>query len=334
MTTTTDIGHDDHNAYLWDRSAPVDADAAAIERALGEFTFTPEAQPARLGKTDTRYRFSTGLLLAASLLLASGAGFYFWRLSWPAGQSWTITRGAEPTLAVGATLQTHASEQAQIDIARIGTMKVGESTSLSLTTTTSTRHRLEMTRGTIDVRVWAPPARFAIHTPAGDVIDLGCVFRLEVEDAGTVKLRVETGWVQLANAFGESLIPAGASSSMAAGQRPLVPLYDDAAAPFAVAVRGWENTGDLAARAEFASAVTTHARPRDVFTLLMLAVRASGRDRAAFITRAAELAPPPSTVSAEKVAAGDDEGLWVWRGALPLPPPKSWWRNWADVLPR
>src|SRR5262249_945220 len=152
------------------------------------------------------------------------------------------------------------------------------------------------------VRVWAPPARFAIHTPAGDVIDFGCIFRLEVTDAGTVTLRVETGWVQLDNMHGESLIPAGASSSMTADRVPLVPVYDDADVAFTRAVREWEETNDPAVRAEAASVAAAHARPRDVLTLLMLALRASGPDRATFVNRAAELFPPPSTVSITKAA--------------------------------
>jgi hypothetical protein len=32
--------------------------------------------------------------------------------------------------------------------------------------------------------------------------------------------------------------------------------------------------------------------------------------------------------------AGDNREIWRWFDALPLPPPKSWWLNWPDALPR
>ena len=35
-----------------------------------------------------------------------------------------------------------------------------------------------------------------------------------------------------------------------------------------------------------------------------------------------------------KALGGDNDEVWRWYGALPLPPPKSsWWRNWRDGLP-
>ena len=44
---------------------------------------------------------------------------------------------------------------------------------LTLEETGPRKHWLRLNRGSIDVRLWAPPGRVALHTPAGDVIDLG-----------------------------------------------------------------------------------------------------------------------------------------------------------------
>ena len=63
------------------------------------------------------------------------------------------------------------------------------------------------------MRVWAPPGRVAVTTPAGDVIDLGCIFSLAVDDAGAAHLSVATGWVNLQNPHGNTFVPAGASAS-------------------------------------------------------------------------------------------------------------------------
>jgi hypothetical protein len=188
-----------------------------------------------------------------------------------------------------------------------------------------------MERGTVDVRLWAPPGFFALHTPAGDVIDLGCVFQLAVE-GDTARLSVRTGWVQLANPYGESLVPAGASSVMRPDSRPVVPIYDDAPAAFGAAVRSFES-GDATSTA--LSSIVATARPRDVLTVLLLAARQSGPDRATLVARAAVLAPPPPTADLAAVTSGDNEALWHWiDDGLTLPPVKGWWLNWRDALPR
>jgi hypothetical protein len=80
----------------------------------------------------------------------------------------------------------------------------------------------------------------AVQTPAGDVVDLGCIFALSVDDAGVAHLSVRAGWVELENAFGSRAVPAGASASMSADRLPQVPVYDEAREVFKTAVRALE----------------------------------------------------------------------------------------------
>jgi hypothetical protein len=49
--------------------------------------------------------------------------------------------------------------------------------------------------------------------------------------------------------------------------------------------------------------------------------------------RAADLWPPPAGVTVSGILRGNRDALWQWRDTLPLPPPKSWLRNWRDALP-
>src|SRR5207342_2667869 len=103
-------------------------------------------------------------------------------------------------------------------------------------------------------------------------IDLGCVFSLTVDADGVAHVRVETGWVQLENKFGETLVPAGASSAMTSDAPPVVPVYDDATAAFRDAVRLIEIGGTP--KIDFAlTLIDRDARARDVPTLLLLALR-------------------------------------------------------------
>ncbi len=328
------------DAYLWDRSGNVDPAVADLEARLAPLRFDPASHSLALRRVTRPLRtLVLAGTIAASLLVAVGLWYYHWRLEWTVDRAWSVTvQPAAPggastsaSLAVGESLQTIApASAARIDIARVGTIDATAGTDLTVSATEARRHRMRLERGTVDVRLWAPPGAVAIHTPAGDVIDLGCVFQLAV-DGDTARLSVRTGWVELANAYGQSLVPAGASSLMRPGSRPPVPVYDDAAAAFSSGVRAFE-AGDATSAA--LSSVVSTARPRDVLTILMLAERRSGPDRAALVARAAVLAPPPPMADLAAVATGDDNALWRWVDALPLPPVKSWWRNWRDGLPR
>jgi hypothetical protein len=311
-----------------------------IERRLAPVRFDPLTHPlpedaARVDRSFVRRRLLRSrwipLAAAASLLIGAGIGFSAWRWSWPEGRAWEVrsAAGSQGELSVGGTLQTDASEAALVEIARIGTMQVAGNTTLTLRSTTSNRHRLAMREGTIRVRVWAPPASVTLRTPAGEVIDFGCAFELSVtRDSSHV--RVTSGWVQLENDFGESLIPAGASSVMTTDGRPVVPVFDDAASGFLEAVRDHERTPT---DVEPVNRIVALARPRDVFTLLHLVQRHS--PAAARLTdRAAQLFAPPEEVDPARVAAGDLRALDRWMSSLPLPAPKGTWLwNWRDGFP-
>lgn len=333
MTHSTDDRLDD---YLWDPSAAPDDSVRRIEALFAGARFDPASKPLprldspRSARRTSRTRWLRGLAAAAVLLIVAGLSLAAWRWTWPDGRAWTVaaaTPGTPAALAVNAPFRTPASEPALVRVARIGTMRVAGGTALTLRSTDSNRHRLVLEEGTVRVRVWAPPFSVAFHTPAGDVFDMGCEFDLSVE-GGSSHVRVASGWVQLENFHGESVVPAGASTTMREGRQPGVAIFDDAGGGFREAVRRLEG-GDLAA----AATVVDRARARDVLTLLQLVQRDSaGSDRLA--ARAFELAPPPDPADLQRVLADDRTALDRWMRSLPLPSLKSgWWWNWRDALP-
>lgn len=323
--------HETQQDYLWDPSAPPDADVSAMERALAGVRLDPAARPLIV---PTRPRAGLRrpvivLAIAASVLFAAGAGLWAWRWTWPDGRAWTLRTGpAETPLEVGRGVTVPAGDRGVANIARIGTMRVNGGTSLELRATRGTRHRLRLHAGDVHVRVWAPPLSVVFETPAGEVIDMGCEFVLSVSGTES-RVRVLSGWVQMENGIDEVLIPAGASSEMNTSAGPGVPVFDDAAPGFRDAVRDIER----GAGGQQLAVILRLARPRDVYTLLQLADRQRGVAEP-LLRRAAELFPPPGDVTIGGILRGDREALWSWANALPLPSPKAdWWRNWRDALP-
>jgi ferric-dicitrate binding protein FerR (iron transport regulator) len=337
----------DREDYLWDPASKPAPEVQDVERRLAAMRFDAAQRPLRLpvpAPVERRPFLRPLLALAAMLaLVAIGASsLWVWRWSWPAGAAWpvTIERQSSPGIAETSQLPQDrpllldGTATARIRIARIGTMRVAPGSTLTVVETTSQRHRVVLDRGSVNVRVWAPPGRFALKTPAGNVIDLGCVFDLTVDAAGASVVRVHTGWVQMENGWGESLVPAGTSSVMAAATRPGVPVYDDAAPAFGSNVRAIERAAAGGAPNGAIDTVLQTARPRDVLTLLTLARLREGSERRALLERAEVLFPPPPTVSVNAIVGGDIDQLWRWYGTLDLPAAKSWWLNWRDALPR
>lgn len=321
------------DAYLWDPAAEPHEDVRALEHVLADSRFRPTTAAWPASATSRRTFISwRPLAMAATIILAVAAGLGIWRWTWPAGRAWTIVSRPPSTpdvLAVGSTLQVPQSEGAVVNVARIGTMRVAGGSAVTLRATGSNRHRLTLERGSVRVRVWAPPFSVAFHTPAGEVRDLGCEFDLDVVET-TARVRVASGWVQLENDVDETLVPAGASSEMLRGRAPGVAVFDDAASGFRDAVRTLEGRSE--GHQESVEHVVRLARPRDVLTLLMLIERRVD-DREKLAARAAELWPPPKDVTVARIVRGDREALWRWRDTLPLPPTKGWWLNWQDALP-
>jgi len=329
--------------YLWDPNAPADPEVRVVEDRLAPARFDASRRPLSLPalRNPARLRIAAALAAAAALLIAVGLPTYWsWRWSWTAGAAWTAEiddtadhRAVKTTLAVDQPLRLARTRSARVDVARIGTMNVAPESALTLAETTSSRHRVRLDRGSVRVRIWAPPGVFALRTPAGTIRDLGCIFDLTVDGEGTARVRVDTGWVQMDNDYGSSLVPAGAVAEMRPLARPGVPIYADASDVFAAAVRAAQHSGDAAAHRELDTILHT-ARRRDVLTLLMLANVTATDMKQALLARAAELWPPPSGVNIDAIVSGDRDQLWKWHNALDLPPVKSWWRNWKDALPQ
>ena len=299
----------------------------------------PEPRPRGWAWSWPRLAIAGALVLAIAIAIA---GVYNIR---PGGATWNVTvlEGRPKVgwfrldhagkLAVGQWLQTDSSSRAEIEIGQEGVVEVGPNSRVQLVAAQRTDHRLQLRRGLIHARIWAPPGLFTVDTPWATAIDLGCMYTLKIADDGSGLLRVESGWVAFAYGGTESFVPAGASAQTRPRLGPGTPYFDDADPRVREALRrlDFERMSD-AERGAALDEVLTAARPRDGLTLWHLLQRVHPGERERVFDRLAELVPPGSSITREGVLRGERRMLEAWWDQLDLQP-LSWWRKWERPWP-
>ena len=299
-----------------------------LEAALGRETETA----ARVVSMRPSSRPRMGMAIAAAALIVLGISFV-WLYNRPTGvgptkASWQVTRldgapriGSESIssrgrLSIGEWLETDGSSRAQIAVGTIGNVDIDANTRVRLLETEPTEHRLELARGKMSARIWAPPRLFFVDTPSAVAADLGCAYTLEVDDKGDGKLQVTSGWVALQTKERESIVPQGASCETELGTGPGTPYFDDATKEFKDALKKIDFDKDPATKASALSAMLDHSRPRDTLTLWHLLPRVNGDDRVRVYEKMESFAPPPAGVTREGVLKLDEQMLNQWSDAL------------------
>jgi len=219
-------------------------------------------------------------------------------------------------LAIGEWLETDGSSRAQIAVSSIGNVEIDENTRVRLLETHDTEHRLELARGKMSARIWAPPRLFFVDTPAAVAADLGCAYTLEVDDRGASLLRVTSGWVALQLKDRESMVPAGAACETRPGIGPGTPYFEDSSAAFREALKRVDFDNDAAVRSAALTVMLNEVRPRDTLTLWHLLARVNGDDRVRVYDKMAAFVPPPPGVTREGILRLDQQMLETWRHAL------------------
>ena len=289
-------------------------------------------QTARAAKPSVFWMWQGKLAAAAVLLLVASLGV-FWvykssRVPQNAKPSWLVRRvdgaprigsehiSSDGRLAVGEWLETDGSSRAQIDVATIGNVDIEENSRVRLLETRADEHRLELVRGKMSARIWAPPRLFFVDTPSAVAADYGCAYTLEVKDDGGSLLHVTSGWVALESKDREMMVPMGASCETRPGFGPGTAYFNDVSPAFRDALSKVDFERDADVRRAALTSVLDQARPRDTLTLWNLFKRSDGPDRERLYDKIASFVPPPPGVTREGLLRFDEKMMAEWNDVL------------------
>lgn len=339
---TDDQSQPTNDDYLWDGSGEPDAEIVRLEALLQPLGH--KALPLLLPpRVPARRRFAVAAMqvmtAAASLVLVAAAAWFAsairppgWTVQSLAGAPSVANARIDPPsrLPVGQVLTTDGASRARIDVGSIGIVDVEPNSRVRLITSRAGEHRMALDRGRIRALIWAPPGLFYVNTPSATAIDLGCAYRLEVDDRGWGTVRVESGWVAYDYQSQESFIPKDAMCVTRPGFGPGTPCYEDVPAAFADAltILDFLPTTDVR-RAAALDTVLAGARTKDALTLWHLLSRGTPEERGRVYDRMAALVPPPPGATREAIVRGDRGPRDEWWGKLGLDT-ASWWRLWKS----
>jgi hypothetical protein len=290
----------------------------------------------RLGTAPTHEYVRTGFqswrfqaaAIAAGLVIAATLGIWWLRRGETpvaVSPSWEVQRidgtirigdsgvANKGKLSVGEWLETGKGSKAQINVASIGQVEIGSDTKVRLLQTQPTEHRLELARGKLSARIWAPPRLFFVDTPSAVAADLGCAYTLEVDDSGASVLRVTAGWVALELKDRESMVPSGAACKTRPGIGPGTPYFEDAAPEFRESLTKIDFDNDSASTKPALDVMLSHTRKRDTLTLWHLLARVDETERGKVFDKIASFVPPPTGVTREGILNLDQKMLDLWR---------------------
>jgi hypothetical protein len=299
------------------------------ERVRAELE-SPETQPpAVLGRRVNPWLAAAAA--AVAVLVGSVGGFLFtyrapsrWAVQVLAGtpELGGVALGREGKLAAGLSLVTDARSRAEVAVGRIGRAVVGPGSRVQMDRGGFTEHRLILEQGTLEVAITAPPRLFFVRTPSALATDLGCAYTLDVDSAGSSRLHVTAGWVELGGNGPVVMVPAGLVAEVAVGGRPGTPYPEGFPADARAALHRLD-TGSGGA-ADLGVVLGALHRPSDFITLRQqssvtlwhLLQRVTPDLRGPVYQRLAALSAPPAGVTREGILALDRPMLARWLRTL------------------
>ncbi len=224
-----------------------------------------------------------------------------------------VIEGGSNRIGVGQSLETDARSTARIAIADIGTVDVSPNSRVRLAETGKDQHRLELQRGKLHAKIYAPPRLFVVDTPSAKAVDLGCEYTLDVDKNGDSVLHVTGGWVALERGGRESVVPAGMMCKTRRGQGLGTPFSTEATEAFKKALDNFDFSRGGSASVQ---TIVREAEFYDMFTLWHLLSRVNSEDRGVIYEALARFVPPPAGVTREGILSKNKKMLDAWKAEV------------------
>lgn len=330
------------DAYLWDRSAPVDPFVADLERTLAPLAHRGGRLEAARGREGVRARGLrewrwVAIVSAALAVVLGGTLLVLQRQHTPAlpapaaheGAGWTVTgtgfttsEGPPVTTADGVRpstlVATDSGRTAALTSALGSVIEVAPGTRVGLVHAGGLAQRLVIESGTLFVQASVAKSDMHIASAAGEVtVSPGAACMVRVSEGGAGRVEVKTGQVRIDRDGVQARVAAQCAVALSA-RGPGTPVRSDAPRALAEVLAKLD---DLRAPADAASMkmaddllgkALSVCTQRDQATLWNLAQRATPGQRKQVIARAMALSTVVHKADTDALMRADAAAMDVW----------------------
>ena len=230
--------NDNEERYLDEGTPPVDEGVAGYERLLAPYRYRPEPLnlpgdgPGHAGpegrsegpsEESRPYLVSPHVIQAVLAVAAVFVAVMLLVAEFSDTGGWVV-RGVPGTELLSRGEWLSHEETAWIDVGQIGEVTVHPGSRVRLDDDGKENHALFLERGALDASIDARPREFQIGTPAGLSVDLGCVYRLEVDEKNVSRLEVSSGQVAFETEGRTVFVPEWYMTFARPGEGPVVPI--------------------------------------------------------------------------------------------------------------
>lgn len=231
----------------------------------------------------------------------------------------SLSQPSKRMLRRGEHIETGPGQSARIEVAELGQLTLDANSRLRVGDSSEIdgEHYLRLERGAVTASIFASPRIFQLGTPGGIAVDLGCVYRAEIEANGQTRISVIAGAVSLEALGNQVYVPQGASVWAGVGEGPGTPIQDAADPELRRIVRELDAGEAFRLESEAFHSLFDRARPEDSLSIWHLMNRAQGSERFVYAKLLDRLVPMPEGFEPDECVRAGSEGFAAWRDLQP-----------------
>jgi putative zinc finger protein len=215
------------------------------------------------------------------------------------------------SISLGQYIITDDSSRAELYVASLGTVIIEPNSKIKFVKSVEGEHRIELVYGTVDANILAKPRSFFVDAGKVSAVDLGCAYKISMDESGDGLLYVKSGRVSLETAGGrESMVPEGKFCVLKKDIGPGTPFRSDTSPRLKKALMDFD-FGDCGNTC--VNVILKNASKKDAVTLLNIMPRVDEEYKNKVYAQVSGYCSPPKNMPKDSIPKCDKiEKLNVW----------------------
>ena len=203
------------------------------------------------------------------------------------------------SINIGQYLITDDTSRAELTVGNLGTVTIEPNSKIKFLKDSDGESRIELVYGTIDANILAKPRSFFVDAGKVTAVDLGCAYKISMDEKGDGLLYVKSGRVSLESAGGrESLVPEGKYCILKKDIGPGTPFRGDTSPKLKKALMDFD-FGECGSQC--VNVILKNAKKTDAVTLLNIIPRVDDEYKTIVYDKVSNYYTPPKNLPKDSI---------------------------------